>query len=237
MTDIASASELQRWRLVLGRFAEPRLGGCGGSGSKQSRMDRVLDYLYGREYRGRGVRGKDGGQSGGKAAAGDSDSRYGGDAENVCEHVVTAILAYQVSLGKRQITVEQAARTESSGAADSKRGARFRGHRPSRDAVAWLGTALDGHGTTANDLGGLRPRRGSAASGADAQDARRGPSRAGAADSKRGARFRGHRPSRDAVAWLGTALDGHGTTANDLGGLRPRRGSAASGADAQDACR
>ena len=37
-------------------------------------------------------------------------------AENVCEHVVTAILAYQVSLGKRQITVEQAALNESSGA-------------------------------------------------------------------------------------------------------------------------
>ncbi len=37
-------------------------------------------------------------------------------AENVCEHVVTAILAYQVSLGKRQITVEQAALAESSGA-------------------------------------------------------------------------------------------------------------------------
>ncbi|MGO8752858.1 MAG: SWIM zinc finger family protein, partial [Thermoguttaceae bacterium] len=37
-------------------------------------------------------------------------------AENVCEHAVTAILAYQVSLGKRQITVEQAALTESAGA-------------------------------------------------------------------------------------------------------------------------
>jgi len=37
-------------------------------------------------------------------------------AENVCEHVVTAILAYQVSLGKRQITVEQATLTASSGA-------------------------------------------------------------------------------------------------------------------------
>jgi hypothetical protein len=37
-------------------------------------------------------------------------------AEEVCEHVVTAILAYQVSLGKRQITVEQTSLTESSGA-------------------------------------------------------------------------------------------------------------------------
>lgn len=78
-----SETDLQRWRLVLGRFAEPRLGGCGGRGTKQSRMDRVLDYLYGREYRGRGVRGKDGDKPGGKTAAGDSDSRYGGDAESV----------------------------------------------------------------------------------------------------------------------------------------------------------
>lgn len=75
----ASETDLQRWRLVLGRFAEPRLGGCGGRGSKQSRMDRVLEYLYGREYRGRGVRGKDGGQ----ATDGDSDSRLGGDAESL----------------------------------------------------------------------------------------------------------------------------------------------------------
>jgi len=37
-------------------------------------------------------------------------------AEGVCEHVVTAILAYQVSLGKRQVTVEQASLTESRGA-------------------------------------------------------------------------------------------------------------------------
>jgi Mg-chelatase subunit ChlD len=66
-----------RWRLILGRFAEPCLGGAGGQGSCQSRMDRVLDYLYGREYRGRGVRGA----GGGGAGAGDDDdneSRYGG---------------------------------------------------------------------------------------------------------------------------------------------------------------
>lgn len=37
-------------------------------------------------------------------------------AENVCEHAVTAILAYQVSLGKRQIIVDQSVLTESSGA-------------------------------------------------------------------------------------------------------------------------
>lgn len=41
-------------------------------------------------------------------------------AENVCEHAVTAILAYQVSLGKRQIAVEQACLTESGGAPRSR---------------------------------------------------------------------------------------------------------------------
>ncbi|HEV3022136.1 MAG TPA: VWA domain-containing protein, partial [Pirellulales bacterium] len=119
--------ELLRWRLVLGRFAEPRLqcgfgsagragdgkgqgssgggsgnrggqgqgagggpgpgaGGGQGQGNKQGKggeggqggglgagrygqMDRVLDYLYGREYQGRGVR-----QEG--------DSRYGGSEES-----------------------------------------------------------------------------------------------------------------------------------------------------------
>lgn len=37
-------------------------------------------------------------------------------AETVCEHVVTAVLAYQASLGKRQVTVEQAVLEESTGA-------------------------------------------------------------------------------------------------------------------------
>jgi len=73
-----SEADLQRWRLVLGRFAEPRLGACGSRGSKQTRMDRVLDYLYGREYRDRGVRGRDG-----KGSPGDEDSRLGGDADSV----------------------------------------------------------------------------------------------------------------------------------------------------------
>lgn len=43
-----------RWRLVLGRFAEDGLG-C-QLGSTDARMDAALDFLYGREYRGRGVR-------------------------------------------------------------------------------------------------------------------------------------------------------------------------------------
>lgn len=45
---------LQRWRLVLGRFGERSLGR--GLTGRAQRMDAVLDYLYGREYRGRGVR-------------------------------------------------------------------------------------------------------------------------------------------------------------------------------------
>ena len=45
-------------------------------------MDRVLDYLYGREYRGRGIRGKGGGKDG-RRGAGDGGSRTGGDAESV----------------------------------------------------------------------------------------------------------------------------------------------------------
>jgi Mg-chelatase subunit ChlD len=73
--------DLQRWRLVLGRFAEQRLGACGRQGSRQARMDRVLDYLYGREYRGRGVRGQGGDRDGRPGGAG--ESRLGGDADSL----------------------------------------------------------------------------------------------------------------------------------------------------------
>ena len=41
-------------------------------------------------------------------------------AENVCEHLVAAILAYQVSLGKRQRSVPQASLTESKGGARTR---------------------------------------------------------------------------------------------------------------------
>ncbi len=44
---------LERWRLVLGRYAErqsPKLSG------DAQRLDLALDYLYGREYQGRGLR-------------------------------------------------------------------------------------------------------------------------------------------------------------------------------------
>ena len=37
-------------------------------------------------------------------------------AETVCEHVVTAVLAYQVSLGKREVAMEEVALRQSSGA-------------------------------------------------------------------------------------------------------------------------
>lgn len=74
-----SEGDLARWRLVLGRFAERTLGACGGAGSKQSKMDRVLDYLYGREYGGRGVRG-----TGKKGPGGtQGESRTGGQEESV----------------------------------------------------------------------------------------------------------------------------------------------------------
>jgi hypothetical protein len=74
-----SDSDLLRWRLILGRFAEPQLGNCGGGGSSQARMDRVLDYLYGREYGGRGVRG----QGSGSGKGGGQSGRHGGQEESV----------------------------------------------------------------------------------------------------------------------------------------------------------
>jgi Mg-chelatase subunit ChlD len=52
---MAEAPRLDRWTLVLGRFAEERLGRAGGN---QGRMAQALDFVYGREYEGRGVRGR-----------------------------------------------------------------------------------------------------------------------------------------------------------------------------------
>src|SRR6266545_5427362 len=58
MTTDKKDQALARWRLLLGRFADDSLGtalaGKGREGYR--RMDRVLEYLYGREYAGRGVR-------------------------------------------------------------------------------------------------------------------------------------------------------------------------------------
>jgi Mg-chelatase subunit ChlD len=48
-------STLERWRLVLGRYAEPQLSPQGLQG-QAGRRDRALEQLYGREYRGRGLR-------------------------------------------------------------------------------------------------------------------------------------------------------------------------------------
>ena len=55
-TDAAEAQAAARWRLVLGRFAEASLPGLLGGDGTYGRMDQMLDYLYGREYAGRGVR-------------------------------------------------------------------------------------------------------------------------------------------------------------------------------------
>lgn len=75
--DPAQTLALERWRLVLGRFAEPALGALGGD-ERCQHMDRVLDYLYGREYRGRGIRGAEGDQG-----ENPSDNRQGGMGESV----------------------------------------------------------------------------------------------------------------------------------------------------------
>ncbi|TXG79997.1 MAG: VWA domain-containing protein, partial [Rhodocyclaceae bacterium] len=56
-----SANVTDRWRLVLGKYAGNRLRheGTGGLNAAYGRMDRALDYLYGREYQGRGLRKED----------------------------------------------------------------------------------------------------------------------------------------------------------------------------------
>ncbi len=46
---------LQRWRLVLGRYSQ-RLQGEHSLTGAQARMDAALDFLYSREYEGRGLR-------------------------------------------------------------------------------------------------------------------------------------------------------------------------------------
>jgi hypothetical protein len=55
----------QRWRLVLGRYSERRLGGLSPAGQS---MDQALDFLYGRLYGQRGVRGVPGERSGERSA-------------------------------------------------------------------------------------------------------------------------------------------------------------------------
>ncbi|GAA1588038.1 VWA domain-containing protein [Kribbella sancticallisti] len=48
-------TDLERWRLILGRYATQQLGAT-GPGTEQARMEAALDFLYSREYGGRGVR-------------------------------------------------------------------------------------------------------------------------------------------------------------------------------------
>ncbi|MBI4748570.1 MAG: VWA domain-containing protein [Acidobacteria bacterium] len=48
---------LHRWRLILGRYSQDQLS-C-QMNQHQSRLERALDYLYSREYTGRGVRQTD----------------------------------------------------------------------------------------------------------------------------------------------------------------------------------
>jgi Mg-chelatase subunit ChlD len=45
---------MARWRLMLGRFADNAMPNA--MNGQQCQMDAALDYLYGREYRGRGMR-------------------------------------------------------------------------------------------------------------------------------------------------------------------------------------
>jgi Mg-chelatase subunit ChlD len=48
-------AQLRRWRMVLGRYADPALGDT-GLGGEDRRIDRALDYLYARELARRGLR-------------------------------------------------------------------------------------------------------------------------------------------------------------------------------------
>jgi len=50
---------LARWRLILGRYADRNISGAQTLDRMQRRMDNALDFLYGREYAGRGVRGRE----------------------------------------------------------------------------------------------------------------------------------------------------------------------------------
>ena len=49
--------DLDRWRLVLGRYAHEQLGES--EGEEEQQREEALDFLYQREYSGRDVRGDD----------------------------------------------------------------------------------------------------------------------------------------------------------------------------------
>jgi Mg-chelatase subunit ChlD len=54
MSELSRREGLARWRLVLGKYAQPKMGDC--LSGVQQRMADALEQLYAREYRGRGVR-------------------------------------------------------------------------------------------------------------------------------------------------------------------------------------
>jgi hypothetical protein len=71
MPDPMDRQAAERWRLILGQFAEDRMGQT--LGAQGTRVDRVLDYLYNREYQRRGLRvGQSGRASGAGGGSGDS---------------------------------------------------------------------------------------------------------------------------------------------------------------------
>lgn len=64
----ANLTALRRWRLVLGRYADPALGSPVLTDA-QCRCDGALDYLYGRELVKRGLRSSDAARSGPRGAS------------------------------------------------------------------------------------------------------------------------------------------------------------------------
>lgn len=56
MKDKTEIENLLRWRFVLGRFAAKNLPNSALS-ERDARLEQALDFLYGREYAGRGLRG------------------------------------------------------------------------------------------------------------------------------------------------------------------------------------
>jgi Mg-chelatase subunit ChlD len=54
MSEAGKRENLARWRLVLGKYAQPKMPAC--LNGQQQRMADALEQLYSREYRGRGVR-------------------------------------------------------------------------------------------------------------------------------------------------------------------------------------
>ncbi len=66
---MSDESTLLRWRLILGQYSKKQINPSMDKNS--TRMENALDFLYGREYQGRGVRGRE--QSGGNKGPGSLD--------------------------------------------------------------------------------------------------------------------------------------------------------------------